>query len=105
VIPKNQDYYDPREANEKRYSIPRGDLKKAIAYLEHKEAREKVKASMYKVSDVGLNNRLPASLKLVRFIKNKNIEVSNNLKRFEAIAIIEELGFSVDMNDLIILDE
>lgn len=53
----------------------------------------------------GLNGRLPASLKLTKFLTNKKIVISRNIKRQEAIELIFELGYSVDENDRIEKDE
>ena len=53
----------------------------------------------------GVNNRLPASLKLTRFLKLKKVDSPLNITRFSAISLINDLGFSVNENDGIEKDE
>ena len=105
-MPTSKEYpYTLEKSNGGNYWKLPTPSKKQIEFLNKKELIGKINASKIKHSTHGLNNRLPASLKLIRFIRAKGLEVNGTMKRFEAIDLIESLGFSVDMNDMIIKDE
>lgn len=91
--------------NAQRYYIPQFISKNKIREIQKKELIEKEKAAKITHSGAGLNNRLPASLKIKRFLTARNIEHDQNIKRFEAIELLMWEGFVVNDDDSIKREE